>query len=230
MPVYNAAPYLRTALDSLLAQTYQHWTLLCVDDGSTDGSGAIVSDYCCKDARITSLWQPHSGLSAALNHGILRTDGTWIARMDADDWAHPERLARQMAFLTRNPGTAILGTQGFAFTETHAMTTTGDWGDPLPWQPCLESEIRRQAEYRNPFIHSSVIFHRDVVQQVGGYDESFRYCPDFALWNRIATTMLGWGLANLPQRLIGYRRHHRACLTARYPIRKWWENARVVCA
>lgn len=85
IPVYNVAPYLRECLDSILAQTFHNWEAICVDDGSSDGSGAILDEYAAKDKRFRVLCQKHLGVSNARNSGIRAGHGEWVAFMDADD-------------------------------------------------------------------------------------------------------------------------------------------------
>ena len=89
IPVYNVAPYLRECLDSVLAQTFPDWEAICVDDGSTDGSGAILDEYAAKDRRFRVIRQPNAGVGAARNEGLNIAKGNWILFLDADDvWQH----------------------------------------------------------------------------------------------------------------------------------------------
>lgn len=85
IPVYNVAPYLRECLDSVLAQTYTDWDAICVDDGSTDGSDAILDEYAAKDARVKVLHTQNGGVSAARNNGLREPKGDWILFLDGDD-------------------------------------------------------------------------------------------------------------------------------------------------
>lgn len=92
IPVYNVAPYLRECLDSVLAQTFTDWEAICVDDGSTDGSGAILDEYAAKDSRFRVFHQPNAGVSAARNRGLDEAKGEWICFLDADDLWHERFL------------------------------------------------------------------------------------------------------------------------------------------
>lgn len=88
IPVYNVAPYLRECLDSVLAQTFTDWEAICVDDGSTDGSGEILDGYAAKDTRFRVIHQANAGVSAARNKALDNAQGEWIGFLDADDvWA-----------------------------------------------------------------------------------------------------------------------------------------------
>ena len=109
MPVYNGERYLREAIDSILDQSFRDFEFLILDDGSTDGTADIIRSY--RDERIRFLANPERlRLSGALNRGMAEARGSFIARMDADDIARPHRLARQLAFLRRNPEVGICGT------------------------------------------------------------------------------------------------------------------------
>ena len=92
IPVYNVEPYLRECLDSVLNQTFADWEAVCVDDGSTDSSAAILADYAAKDDRIKTITQPNGGLSAARNTGMKATQGDYVLFLDSDDWLEPNAL------------------------------------------------------------------------------------------------------------------------------------------
>ena len=92
IPVYNVAPYLRECLDSVLAQTFTDWEAICVDDGSTDGSGAILDEYVAKDSRFRVVHQRNAGVSAARNVALEVAKGEWVTFLDADDKIDDERL------------------------------------------------------------------------------------------------------------------------------------------
>ncbi|MFN3776080.1 glycosyltransferase family 2 protein [Sphingomonas parapaucimobilis] len=111
LSVYNNAGYLAQALDSILAQTFADFELVIVDDGSTDGSAAIIDCYAATDPRIRVIRQANQGLVASLNHIMAVARGPYIARMDGDDVALPERFARQVGFLDANPDHGVIGTQ-----------------------------------------------------------------------------------------------------------------------
>lgn len=96
VPVYNVAPYLRECLDSLVAQTFAGWEAICVDDGSTDGSGAILDEYAARDSRFRVVHQQNRGVSAARNLAIEIAQGEWIGFLDADDSVAPDWFERML--------------------------------------------------------------------------------------------------------------------------------------
>lgn len=114
VPVYNVAPWLRECLDSVSAQSFTDWECLCVDDGSTDGSGAILDEYAAKDARFRVIHQENRGVSAARNAALERATGEWIGFLDGDDIYHPELLAACRAAIETFPSTDMVR---FRYTE-----------------------------------------------------------------------------------------------------------------
>src|ERR1700722_13846695 len=125
MPFYNAGDGFRTALGSILAQTYEHWELLLCDDGSTDGSLALARSI--QDKRVV-VWTDgqRKGLAARLNECIDRARGQFMARMDADDVSYPERLQKQIEFLASHQEIDLVGCQMLIFSDNG-----GDNGAPL---------------------------------------------------------------------------------------------------
>ena len=109
LPVYNAEAYVREAVESILAQTFTDFELIIINDGSTDGSGAILRELAARDARIVLVERPNDGLVSALNDGIKIARADLIARMDADDVSMPERFALQHARMVQEPELAVLG-------------------------------------------------------------------------------------------------------------------------
>jgi glycosyltransferase involved in cell wall biosynthesis len=104
IPVYNVAPYLRECLDSVLGQTFTDWEVICVDDGSTDGSGAILYEYAAKDSRFRVVHQTNEGVSAARNAALDVAKGRWILFLDADDFWHQKLLSTIVAMINAYPG------------------------------------------------------------------------------------------------------------------------------
>jgi hypothetical protein len=195
MPVLNGAAFLRPAIESVLAQSCQNFELIVVDDGSTDGSPELAESF--GDSRIVVIRNEHrGGLPVALNVGLKRASGEFVARLDADDRARADRLERQLETLRGEPGLVLLGSQGRVIDESDAVIGTVE-------RCCSEASIHWYCLLDNPFIHSSVMFRRrEILDELGGYDESLRVCEDWALWARV---MQRYGVRNLPDLLIDYR-------------------------
>lgn len=173
LPTYNEADVIQDALDGLVDQTFCDFEVVVVDDGSTDGTVDIVASEDRLD--ITLIERNESGLPSALNRGIREADGEYIARQDADDRSHPERFERQIEDLQEDKSIALLG--------TGAILEYADGRRSR--RHVLESVTRSQLLTGNRFIHGSVLMRRSAVEDVGGYDENFRYTEDYDLWLRI---------------------------------------------
>lgn len=195
MPVHNGERYVGAAIDSVLAQSMRAFELLIVDDGSTDATADIVAAY--RDGRIrVERFDRNRGLSAALNHGLACAAAPLVARQDADDLSAPTRLERQIAAMRSDADLALLGTQAEAIDEA---------GNPLKPvdRPLDRVSIEWYGMFDNPFAHTSVMFRRDVIQQLGGFDATCDpYSQDYALWWRV---MRRHRVGNLRDRLVTYR-------------------------
>jgi glycosyltransferase involved in cell wall biosynthesis len=200
MPVYNDERFVGRAVESILAQTLTDLELIVVNDGSTDGTAAVLAR--CADPRLRTLHQRNAGVAKALNAAIDVSVAPCIARMDSDDIAVPERLEWQVAYLDAHPECGMVG------SSCDLMNVDGSpLGETLV--PVADAAIRRRMVWSNPFIHSSVMLRRDVFGAVGRYEEGCRW-EDYDLWWRV---ILRYRVANLPQKLIV--RTHRANATTR---------------
>jgi len=190
MAVYNGEPWLGEALASILGQSLIDLEFIVVDDGSTDGTPKRLAAI--GDTRVSVLRQSRSGQTAALNRGLRAARAPLIARIDADDVALPERLARQAAFLADHPDVGLLGTAAREIAPSGGVVQT-----LVP--PADDRALRRALMRANPFIHSSVMFRRAVIDLVGGYDESFAVAQDYDLWLRMSRVTQ---LANLTEPMV----------------------------
>jgi glycosyltransferase involved in cell wall biosynthesis len=128
MPCYNASATLPEARDSLQRQTLPDYEILAVDDGSTDETARILAAWAAVDARVRPVTVPHGGIVTALNVGLARCSAPYVARMDADDRAHPERLARQTAYLDAHPQVDVVSCRVAAFPPGEVRQ-----GFPFTW-------------------------------------------------------------------------------------------------
>lgn len=197
MPVYNAERYVAGAIDSVLAQTEEDWELLIIDDGSTDSSPEIMAAY--SDPRISVTRTQNGGVAAALNHGVKLAAGHYLARLDADDLAHPHRLASQAAVLDRQPEV------GLVHSFARSMNSAGETQGSLLGQMAEDLETKWCLIWRNVLIHPSVMLRRSVlIKNKLNYSLAHNKVEDFRLWNELAlhTQILG-----LDAPLIDYRVH-----------------------
>ena len=200
MSVYNGERFLAEAIESVLAQTFTDFEFLALDDGSTDGTRAILSHYAARDSRLRPIVRGNKGLIVSLNQLLDEARAPLIARMDADDICLPERFARQHAFLMANPD------YGVVVCRCEDIDEHGNfWPVNAPPHPeTHEGFIAAVAAEQLLLCHPAVMFRRDVVQAVGGYHAAFAHCEDLDLWLRLATvTRIG----NLPEVLIRYRHY-----------------------
>jgi glycosyltransferase involved in cell wall biosynthesis len=197
MSVYNGAPHLRDAIQSILAQTEPNFEFLIVDDGSTDQTPQILAESARHDSRIRIITQPNRGLIAALNRLVTESRAPLIARMDADDISLPNRFARQKAFLDCYPDYGVVGSSTF---DLHpGQTPKPSSGTSLP--TCHE-DFLAAIEQDTPLLCHSTVMRRSLLIDVGGYRAPFRHCEDYDLWLRLAEVTR---LCSLPDRLLIYR-------------------------
>ena len=200
MCVYDGdtAPGLAAALESLLKQTLPPDEIILVEDGPLpEALSAVISaaaERFCGEFRVHRLVQ-NAGLIIALNEGLRLCRGELLFRMDADDVSHPERLARQVAFMDANPDIGVLGTAMEEFID--------DPNEPLRFKPVKEDhrQIRRQLVWRNPVNHPTVCIRRALLPETG-YPH-LRYLEDYFLWARLIAH--GIRFHNLPEALLFYR-------------------------
>lgn len=198
MPVYNADRYLVPAIESILRQTFKEFELLIINDASTDGSGKIIASFSDKRLRVVDN-ENNLGVTKTLNRGLHLAEGELIARQDADDLSHPERLARQVTFLRAHPDIALVGTQALIIDEW------GNYKRILRDRPHHHIAIKWDLLFDNSFVHTSVMFRNKIVRDtLGGYDPSFVACEDYELWSRVAEV---GQVANLPSCLVWHRMH-----------------------
>ncbi|HMA72098.1 MAG TPA: glycosyltransferase [Xanthobacteraceae bacterium] len=197
MPVRNGAEWLAEAVVSVRAQDFSDFEFLIVDDGSDDSTAAMLFGCAADDDRICLLHQAAQGIVAALNNGIAAARAPYVARLDADDLAKPDRLAKQFAFMEAHPEVGLLGT--FAERIDAAGNVVGRLAPPTGG-----ARLARVLGRTNPFIHSSVMMRTALVRRLGGYRAAFRAAEDYDLWLRMAEA---GGIANLADYLTQYRRH-----------------------
>jgi len=181
MPVYNGGRYLSEAIESVLAQTFEEFELVIVDDGSTDGSADAIADLAARDRRIKAFRKPNSGISDTLNRGLAEARAEWIARLDADDIMLPHRLERQMAFVL---GDSEIVAAGSYYDIIDAEGARCGTLRPLPRD---RGELQRFLDAREPltFTHPTMIYRRNVAVALGGYRSDYEPCEDTELFARM---------------------------------------------
>lgn len=199
LSVYNGATYLDECLRSIREQTFAKFEFIIVDDASTDGTPEILRRHAAQDSRITLLKnERNKKISVSLNTALAHARADLVARMDADDIALPDRLAKQFAFMNANPDVLVCG----------GALTCHETGENI-YYPTSDESIRAQLLWASPFVHPAVMFRRNPVLEAGGYDPAMPLSEDYDLWCRLAV-LHGWRFANLDEVLVRYRIHPHA--------------------
>ncbi|MBK9176341.1 MAG: glycosyltransferase [Flavobacteriales bacterium] len=203
LPFRDSAATLDAAIASIAQQSYSDWKMLLIDNASTDEGSSVAQRWTESDPRITLLHEPRIGIAHALNTGLDHSQGKYIARMDADDISHPERLAKQVVYLDANPEIGVLGTRtAFVSTveESRGMRAFVDWQNGIITPN--EHDVKRFVDA--PLAHPSVMFRRELVERHGGY--STEPLPeDHELWLRWMDA--GVRFAKLPEELLTWNDH-----------------------
>ena len=194
MPVYNGAMYLNEAITSILRQTYSNFEFIIINDGSTDLSEEIILSF--SDSRIVYVKNPENyRLIKTLNLGFSMAKGRYIARMDADDISHPDRLLKQVDFLDHNIEYGLVGTGvNLLNSEKKQLLYHTD-----------HSSLKFALAFYCPFIHPSVMIRKNVLEGMDViFDNRYLHAEDYELWTRLAFKTK---MANLPEYLLNYRMH-----------------------
>ncbi len=201
LPARNAATTLRAAAVSILRQTERDLSLFCVDDGSQDGTLDVLSRLAERDRRLRVIQGPGEGIPLALERGRKVCDAEVIARMDADDVAHPRRLALQLEALRADPSLAAVGGRIRLFPRRslrEGMIRYAAWLNGLTTPEELERDLLVEA----PLVHPATCIRASALAQAGGW-RSGPFPEDYDLWLRLSAA--GGRLANVPAPVLAWR-------------------------
>lgn len=202
MPVYNGQQYVAEAIASILNQTYKHFELLIIDDGSSDSSEQIIKGF--EDSRIVYIKnETNKGLIFTLNRGIGLSKGTYIARMDADDVSVATRFEKQIEEFKKDEKLVVCG----SFIKTFGNGTER----LIDYMPVSHAQIISSIFFTCPFAHPSVIINKEALLKLNDfYREDYRYSEDYDLWSRLV--FVG-NTINIPESLLNYRIHDKQVST-----------------
>jgi glycosyltransferase involved in cell wall biosynthesis len=197
MPVYNGGAYLKSALESILNQTYREFELIVIDDGSSDGSWDVISACAARDPRVVPVRQKNGGRIAAQNAAIAMAKGKYLARMDHDDLSEPERFREQVELLERE-NADICGCHWVVVDEQNKIIETVT-------VPLSAESFVLALSQTVPFAHGSVMMRRGFL---AAHDLTYRaepypYADDYDLWLRMFDA--GAKFANVDRFLFKYR-------------------------
>lgn len=178
MPNYNAGNYLLESIESILNQTFSDFEFIIIDDCSTDRSWEIIQEYSKKDTRIIALKNEENlKICKTLNKWLEIARGEYIARMDSDDVAFPDRLEKVYNMISSDENLWVCWSNFFVID--------GNWNKI--WEkkfPHTDDQCRKSIWFRNPFAHNTVIFRKKCYDDFWGYNDDFVYAEDFELWLR----------------------------------------------
>jgi glycosyltransferase involved in cell wall biosynthesis len=194
MPVYNAERYVGQAIESILGQTFSDFEFLIFNDGSDDSSGSIIRKYAMTDQRVVFYdYAENQGYVARLNAGVGMAQGSYVARMDADDISLPERLAKQVTLMGANPAIGVCGTWFKVFGDTELEVK----------HPAYHDDIKLELLRHNAIGHPTVLAKTSLLKQYP-YNPDLAPSEDYYLWAHLSSVTQ---LYNIPEVLLHYRWH-----------------------
>jgi len=203
IPTYNRGEVLDRAIKSVLSQTYKNFEIIVVDDGSTDSTSRVLKKFGNKIRYFSKL---HGGVSSSRNFGLEKSEGSWVAFLDSDDYWLPEKLERQINFLKDHPDIAIVQTDekwirnGKLANPMKKHQKYSGWIFPKCFPLCIVSP-------------SAVMIHQRIFNDVGVFDENLPVCEDYDLWLRTACK---YQIALIPEKLIVKTGGHSDQLSRQY--------------
>ncbi|MHC4947619.1 MAG: glycosyltransferase family 2 protein [Planctomycetota bacterium] len=201
MPLHNGERFLDEAIDSILAQTWQDFEFIIVDDGSTDRTPAILESAADRDPRIVVQRHANRGIVAALNDGLAASRGVYVARMDADDVARADRLAVQVDYLERHPACGLVGSRVVVIDDAGRRLRV--MGEAMDHAGLVDAMLANAGQV---IYHPVVMFRRALVDGIGGYRHEYPFLEDLDLFLRVAEVA---EVTNLEAPLLRYREHFR---------------------
>lgn len=197
IPSFNeSAPVIRRAIDSVIEQTYKNWELLIVDDSTSKETKEAINEYENVENISVYRFPNRLGVSAARNYGMEQAMGEYIAFLDGDDVATPDRLELQVRYFMENPETSVLGGGMYIIDEDENITSVRKY-------PTRGFRLKLWSAFRNPLAQPTVMIHRRVVDGHFRYDVALRRSEDLDLWLQIRDASLV--IRNLPNCILKYR-------------------------
>ena len=195
IPAFNCDSYIHDSITSILTQSFSNFEVIIIDDGSTDKTNSIINELAISDSRINILRTKNLGIVSALNLGISKSKGEYIARMDGDDIAHPTRIEHQVSLLDSDPNLIACGSNIEKF---------GAYSDITKY-PIDSATCKLTLLFENCFAHPTVMFKKNKLSLNSNiYSEKYMYAEDYYLWSRLVEH---GNLKNIRTPLLKYRIH-----------------------
>jgi len=207
LPVYNGEDYISESIESILNQTFSHFNLIVINDGSTDNTKLILERLESADDRIQVINKDNEGLIATLNLGISLSRAKYLVRMDHDDILAPNKLEMQINYMKRHENIDVLG------CNAALIDSLGEKVGSIKF-PVTPLSVKAKSFVRVPVLHPSVMIKvSDKIRPFLYYDENQLYCEDFGLWHRLLDN--GFCITNLKEKLMYYRIHDSSVSSTR---------------
>ena len=199
MSVYNGGQYLLEAVQSILNQTYTNFEFIIVDDGSTDSSYELITKLSGNNKKVKIFRRPHYGLANSLNFAISKSNGKYIARMDADDISEKLRIEKQVHYLEKNKNIDLLGSNRKYIGVGNSKIIRSSK------LPSDNNIIKWHLFFSVPIIHPTIMMRAKVLKSQSGYSEEYKYAQDYELYTRLSRIS---NFHNLSESLLEYRNHN----------------------
>lgn len=229
IPCYNYGGYIAETLNSLIAQSYQHWEAIVVDDGSTDNSASVVQEIARKDGRVKYIFQQNQGLAASRNNGIAASHGDYIQLLDADDYIAPDKLKLQVKILDENPDVALVYSDTYLFKHSNVVNDKREFSKFSLKMPPMSGQgesLAMHMAHDNIFLVGCPVFRREMSARIGGFDASLFSLEDWNFWYRAVLTGFQFYYDNSPGTEFYVRSHGDNMSTNRYRMWKYKIQAR----
>ena len=215
MSVYNGEEFLKDSILSVLDQTYKDFEFIVVNDGSSDSSSKILEDFQKNDSRIKIVNNNQNlGLTKSLNVGFIESKGEYIARLDAGDISLPERIEKQVNFLDTHKDIGLVG------SWMYIINTKGEIIDNIKY-PTEDKEIKKDLINYNPFVHSSIMFRKELASSINFYDEDYKYAQDYSFYFKLLPYIK---FANIPETLVQYRKSPKSITSTKNKLQMSFAN------
>ncbi|MFK5892539.1 MAG: glycosyltransferase [Pseudomonadota bacterium] len=196
LPVFNGALTIKKSIESITSQTYPNLQIIIINDGSTDNTLDVIEKTSKNDSRFKIISRENKGLIHTLNEGLSIAAGKYIAREDADDYSHPDRIKKQVKYLENNPKTMVLGTNNILFGHVNNKVH-------YPTDP---DKSKAHLMFSPPVSHPSTMLRKSFfIDNNLSYNLQYPHCEDYALWMNVIDC--GGDISNLNEFLHFYREH-----------------------